>query len=70
MVIVIILLIAIFGGNGENNDAVADSTEQNKKVSSISTVDNKESTREEVSDSDFLVKEYLYENTIGDTLDF
>lgn len=53
MVIVVILLIAIFGGNGENNDAVADSTEQNKKVSSISTVDNKEATREEVSDSDF-----------------
>ena len=70
VVIVIILLIATFGGNGENNDAVADSTEQNKKVSSISTVDNKEATREEVSDSDFLVKEYLYENTIGDTLDF
>ena len=70
VVIVVILLIAIFGGNGENNDAVADSTEQNKKVSSISTVDNKEATREEVSDPDFLVKEYLYENTIGDTLDF
>ena len=68
--IVIILLIAIFGGNGENNDAVADSTEQNKKISSISTVDNKEATREEVSDSDFSIKEYKYENQIGDTLYF
>lgn len=77
-ILVIVLVVVAYaigksGNNTENieqkgngvNEASTEPVVQNDVVSN-----NKEPEATEVSDSDFSIKEYKYENTIGDTLYF
>lgn len=70
-IIVLIILMAMIGGNSENNTESTDVKIDNNKAETT-VVENKTDTAsgKNFSDSDFAVKEYLYENAIGDTLYF
>lgn len=70
-IIVFIIFMAMIGGNSENTTERTDAKADNNKAETT-VVDNKNDTAsgKSFSDSDFAVKEYLYENTIGDTLYF
>ncbi len=76
LVIVLVVIAYAIGKSGNNtgnteqkgngvNEASTESVVQNDVVSN-----NKEPEVKEVSDSDFSIKEYKYENQIGDTLYF
>lgn len=59
----ILVIFAIIGSIGDDND----SKSEDRQID-INQTENK--TDNEVIDSEFEVKEYLYENTIGDTICF
>lgn len=65
---IIIMLVAFLFIGFINNSNEKEETSKNKK-SEIKTVNNKKES-DNVSDEDFAKKEYLYENTIGDSLYF
>lgn len=69
-VIILLLLLNMFGKSGSKN-AESENTVENEKAETT-VVENKkdEADGKTYSENDFDVKEYLYENTIGDTLYF
>ncbi len=70
-IVVLFIFVGLFGNNNSSIESNTDTVEENNKAVTT-VVDNKadESGGKAYSDSDFEVKEYLYENTIGDTLYF
>lgn len=68
IIIVVIIIMMSMCGKKEENNADSSSDKQIQVNETENRADNENNG--EISDSDFDVKEYIYENTIGDTLYF
>lgn len=76
LVVVLVVVAYVIGKSGNNTESTEPKNSQTNEKSTESFAqndvvsNNKEPEAKEVSDSDFSIKEYKYENTIGDTLYF